>query len=285
MVYMLHRFILIYCQVIYHSSTSPNMFLNLSEHRSCFPSGLLDFIACYITMSETVPEFVSSLLNLVEEITCLTPNHVEQHCLEMNSSRLAEAKNQLCWMQSVLSEKVVGAECRSFSDQLVQIEESLESLQLHLCDKIGSLDSTRFCYPTEQGNTGQPRFIITHKQISYLKEFPFKWMEIADLLRVLISTLNHHRSLLGFGSDAAPRLTGISDSDLDVLLRDIVRQLHFIQGEMESRGTGVQRERERGRASLHQVESLNIRGRLRHMFERQQYSVKVQTHSGTLSCL
>ena len=227
-------------------------------------------------MSEIVREFVTGLLNLVEEITRLTPNHVERHSLETNSSRLEKAMDRLRWMRSVLSEAVLGAESRSFSDQLVQIEESLRSLQLQLFDKIRSHDSMRFRCPTEQGNTGRPRFIITRQQISYLREFSFKWTEIADLLGVSISTLNRHRSSLGLGSDATPRFTTISDVELDVLLRDIVRQLPFsgirmVQGEMESRGIHVQRERVR--ASLHRVDSLNIRARLRHVFERRQYRV------------
>lgn len=128
----------------------------------------------------------------------------------------------------------------------------------------------------EQGNVGQPRFIITPQQISYLRDFSFKWTEIADLLGVSISTLNCHRSSLGLSSDDTPRFTVIFDPDLDVLVRHIVRQFPFsgirmVQGEMESRGVHVQRERVR--ASLHQVDSLNIQARLRHVVEKRQYRV------------
>ena len=146
----------------------------------------------------------------------------------------------------MLSEAVLGAESRSFSDQLVQIEESLKSLQLQLFDKIRSLDSIRFSCLTEQGNKGRPRFIITRQQVSYLREFSFNWTKIADLLRDSISTLNCHHSSLGLGSHATPRFTAIWDADLDVLLRNIVKQLpfsgiHMVQGDMESRGPGYQR--------------------------------------------
>ena len=227
-------------------------------------------------MSEIVREFVSGLLNLVEEITRLPPNHVERHSLETHSSRLDEAVNRLRWMRSVLSEEILGAESRSFSDQLVQIEESLKALQLRIFDKIRSLDSMRFRCPREQGNVGRPRFIITRQQISYLREFSFKWTEIADLLGVSISTLNRHRSSLGLGSDATPRFTAIPDADLDALVKEIVRQLPFsgirmVQGEIEGRGIHVQRERVR--ASLHRVDSLNIRARLQHVVARRQYRV------------
>lgn len=95
-------------------------------------------------MSEIVREFVSGLLNWVEEITRLTPHHVEQHSLEAHSARLDEAMNHLRWMRSVLSEAVLGAESRSFSEQLVQIEESLKALQLQIVAKTRSLDSVRF---------------------------------------------------------------------------------------------------------------------------------------------
>ena len=214
---------------------------------------------------------MNGLLNLVEEITRLPTSHVDRHSLNMHSARLDEALNRLRWMRSVLNEAVHGTEWRSFSDQLEQIEDSLKALQLQIFDKIRSLDLARFRCPVEQGNLGRPRFIITR-----LREFSFKWTEIADLLGVSISTLNRHRSSLGLGSDDTPRFTAISDADLDVLVRDIVRQLPFsgirmVQGEMESRGFHVQRERVR--ASLHRVDSLNICARLRHVVERRKYRV------------
>lgn len=241
------------------------------------PSGFLFVLLVIITiMSEIVREFVSGLLNLVEEITRLTPDHVERQFLEAHSARLDEAMNRLRWMRSVLNETVLGAESRSFSEQLVQIEESLKALQLQIFEKMRMLNSVRLQCPMEQGNIGRPRFIITHQQISYLRDFSFKWTEIAELLGVSISKLNRHRSSLGLGSDDTPRFKAISDPDLDVLVRDIVRQLPFssirmVQGEMESRGIHVQRERVR--ASLHRVDSLNIRARLQHVVERRQYRV------------
>ena len=51
----------------------------------------------------------------------------------------------------------------------------------------------------------------------YLREFSFKWTEIADILGVSISTLNRHRASLGLGSE--PRFTAIADNDLDALVR------------------------------------------------------------------
>ena len=86
-------------------------------------------------MSKIVREFVSGLLNLVEEITRLTPHHVERHSLETHSARLDEAMNRLGWMRSVLSEAVLGAESRSFSEQLVHNFRKTSLLKLLALEK------------------------------------------------------------------------------------------------------------------------------------------------------
>ena len=73
-----------------------------------------------------------------------------------------------------------------------------------------------------------------------------------------------------------PRFSDISDADLDALVRDIARRTPFsgirmVQGEIEGQGVHVQRERIR--ASLHRVDTLNIRARFNHVVERRQYRV------------
>ena len=231
-------------------------------------------------MSEIVREFIRALLNLAEEIQRFLPGQAERQLLEAYGSRLEEAISRLRWMISLQSEGEVEGEVegelRNFGDQLAEIERSLEALQLEIYDKLRSLDSERFRCMREQGNVGRPRFIITREQISYLREFASKWTEIADLLGVSISTLNRHRASLGLGSEAMPRFTQISDADLDNLVRDIATRQPFsgiriVQGEVESHGIHVQRERIR--ESLHRVDSLNIHARLCHVMERRQYRV------------
>ena len=227
-------------------------------------------------MSEIVQEFVTGLLNLVEEINRVLPIQVERQLLETYSSRLEEANGRLRWMLLVLSEAILEGESRNFSDQLAQIKGSLEALQLQIFNKIRSIDSEEYRCQREEGNVGRPRYIITHQQIIYLRAFSFKWTEIAELLGVSISTLNRHRVSLGLGSDTMPRFAAITDAELDVLVRDIARRTPFsgirmVQGEVESQGIHVQRERIR--ASLHRVDSLNIRARFSHVIERRRYRV------------
>ena len=57
-------------------------------------------------MSETVQEFISGLVNLVEEINRL-PNHAERAVLEGYGFRLEEALNRLRWFSSVISEPLL----------------------------------------------------------------------------------------------------------------------------------------------------------------------------------
>lgn len=227
-------------------------------------------------MSDIVREFVGGLLHLVEEINRLLLIQSERQLLKAYSSRLEEANSRLRWMLSVLSEAVLEGDAMNFRAQLSQIKGSLEAMQLQIFDKIRSLDSEGYRCQREQGNVGRPRYIITREQIIYLREFSFKWTEIADLLGVSISTLNRHRVSLGLGSDVTPRFSDVSDADLDVLVRDIVRRTPFsgirmVQGEVEDQGIHVQRERIR--ASLHRVDTLNIRARFSHVVERRQYRV------------
>ena len=136
------------------------------------------------------------------------------------------------------------------------------------------LESETYQCQREQGNVGRPRFIISREQILYLREFSFKWTEIADILGVSISTLNRHRASLGLGSE--PRFTAIADDDLDALVREIVGRSPFsgiriVQGEMEDRGVHVQREHVR--AALHRVDGLNVHARLSHVIQRRHYVV------------
>ena len=68
----------------------------------------------------------------------------------------------------------------------------------------------------------------------------------------------------------------VTDTDLDGVVREIVRRMPFsglrmIQGELESQGIHIQRERIR--AALHRVNPLNVRTRFYNVIQRRQYRV------------
>ena len=137
--------------------------------------------------------------------------------LVTNIARLEEAIDQLRWLLSAISEDNIGGVAANFKGQLEDIKRNLEALQLQLFEKKRVLESETYQCQREQGNVGRPRFIISREHILYLREFSFKWTEIADILGVSISTLNQHRASLGLGSE--PRFTAIADDDLDALVR------------------------------------------------------------------
>ena len=116
----------------------------------------------------------------------------------------------------MISEDNIGGVAANFKGQLEDIKRNLEALQLQLFEKKRVLESETYQCQREQGNVGRPRFIISREQILYLREFSFKWTEIADILGVSISTLNQHQASLGLGSE--PRFTAIADDDLDTLV-------------------------------------------------------------------
>ena len=218
--------------------------------------------------------FIVGLLALVEEINRLLLVRVDFEQLVTNIARLEEAIDRLCWLLSAISESNIGGVAANFKGQLEDMKRNLEALQLQLFEKKRLLESETYQCQREQGNVGRPRFIISREQILYLREFSFKWTEIADILGVSISTLNRHRASLGLGSE--PRFTAIADDDLDALVREIVGRSPFsgiriVQGEMEDRGVHVQRERVR--AALHRVDGLNVRARLSHVIQRRRYKV------------
>ena len=227
-------------------------------------------------MSDIVREFINGLLALVEEISHL-PNRVERATLEGYDFRLEEALSRLRWFTAVSGEAVLyQADSRTFCDQLASLKGSLEALKLQIFERKRALDAETFRCQRQQGNVGRPRYIVTRDQILYLREFGFKWTDIAGLLGVSISTLNRHRTSLGLGADSTPLFSSISDADLDNLVLEVVRRQPFsgirmVQGEMESQGIHIQRERIR--ASLHRVDSLNIRQRFSNVVQRRQYRV------------
>ena len=128
--------------------------------------------------------------------------------LVTNTARLEEAIDQLRWLLSAISEDNIRGVAANFKGQLEDIKRNLEALQLQLFEKKRVLESETYQCQREQGNVGRPGFIISREQILYLREFSFKWTEIADILGVSISTLNPHRASLGLGSE--PRFTAIA---------------------------------------------------------------------------
>ena len=226
-------------------------------------------------MSNILRDFTVGLLALIEEINRLLPVRVDLEHLVTITGRLEEAVDRLRWLMSAINEDDLGDVASNFRGQLENIKRSLEPLQLRLFEKKRSLESETYqCQRAGQGNVGRPRYIISRQQILYLREFSFKWTEIAGILGISISTLNRHRASLGLGSE--PRFTAITDEDLDTLVREIVGRSPFsgiriVQGEMEDKGVHVQTQRVR--AALHRVDGLNVRTRLSHVVQRRRYRV------------
>lgn len=226
-------------------------------------------------MSNIVRDFTVGLLALIEEINRLLPVRVDLEHLVTITGRLEEAVDRLRWLMSAINEDDLGDVASNFRGQLENIKRSLEPLQLRLFEKKRSLESETYqCQRAGQGNVGRPRYIISRQQILYLREFSFKWTEIAGILGISISTLNRHRASLGLGSE--PRFTAITDEDLDTLVREVVGRSPFsgiriVQGEMEDKGVHVQTQRVR--AALHRVDGLNVRTRLSHVVQRRRYRV------------
>lgn len=228
-------------------------------------------------MSEIIREFLVGLSNLEEEVNRFLTSQSDLDVLERYSSRVEQAISRVRWINSIISDSGQAANdaITQFNDQLQQLKGSLEALLLRILEKRRFLDSLPYRCAREEGNIGCPRYIITREQITYLREFSFKWVDIAELLGVSISTLNRHRTSLGLG-DATQRFTVMDDRQLDDVVRDVVQRQPFsgirlVQGELESIGIHVQRERIW--ASLHRVDSLNVRARLSHVVQRRQYRV------------
>ena len=115
---------------------------------------------------------------------------------------------------------------------------------------------------------------MSKEQIEWLREYSFKWVDIAELLGISISTLNRWRHELRVSDEGS--FTTISDADLDSVVREISGEQPFsgiriVRGMLDSRRIHVPRERVR--MSLHRVDPVNVQLRRTNLVRRRQYSV------------
>ena len=128
--------------------------------------------------------------------------------------------------------------------------------------------------PRSTGAVGRPKFSVSKEQIEFLRTYTFKWVDIADLLGISISTLNRRRVELGVSDEGA--FSAITDAELDSAVRQIAVQQPFsgvriVRGILDSQRIHVPRERVR--ASLHRVDPANVQLRQRNTIRRRVYNV------------
>lgn len=115
---------------------------------------------------------------------------------------------------------------------------------------------------------------MSKEQIEWLREYSFKWVDIAELLGISISTLNRRRHELRVSDEGS--FTTISDADLDSVVREISGEQPFsgiriVRRMLDSRRIHVPRERVR--MTLHRVDPVNVQLRRTNLVRRRQYSV------------
>ena len=222
-----------------------------------------------VLMAVALLELISSLLL---EVRRSFQSERNQDILNSFISRLERATEIL---RTVSQSSALQDNNRDITSELQQSQDQCVALISSVLARKREVEQERFQSVQERtGQVGRPRFDVSKEQIEWLRAYSFKWVDIAELLGISISTLNRRRYELGVSDEGS--FAAISDADLDSVVREISIEQPFsgirlVRGVLDSRRIHVPRERVR--MSLHRVDPVNVQLRRSILVRRRQYSV------------
>ena len=151
------------------------------------------------------------------------------------------------------------------------------SRSLTLLEDLNSLSgnsSTSQAATLQTSHRGRPKFDIAQDQLEYLLSIGFHCPAIADLFGVSLSTVR--RRMSDFGLSVTALYSSITDYELELLVRDILRDFpncgyRLMHGHLLQRGHRVIQARIR--ETLHRVDPEGVIIRWSTAVERRKYSV------------
>ena len=145
---------------------------------------------------------------------------------------------------------------------------------LYLKECNTGLDFSYRCPLHDSGKVGRPRLSVTKCQLEYLIDHDFSAMDIASMLNISVRTVQ--RRFHDFELSIRASYSSISDSDLDAVITEIIREFpnigyRRVHGELGRRKIKVTQHRVRD--AMHRVDPNGVAIRWMNSIPRRTYNV------------
>ena len=200
--------------------------------------------------------------------------------VERLHDRLAEAEDTVFTLKQRAFDLVPDVEMETFYNAMAELSAYLTRLRIYFQNLASELRertddvSPCQCDRVYTGMTGQPKYQVSKRQIECLRELPFSWTRIAQLLGISTKTLRRRRQ--EFQIDDEQQWSSISEAELREMMREIMNitpglgQTRML-GALKSRGIKIQRSRVR--ILLRELDPVGTALRWRGAICRRNYSV------------
>ena len=140
------------------------------------------------------------------------------------------------------------------------------------CNRI--LDSAYRCPVQHTGNVGRPRLSVTIDQLEYFINYDFSATDVAHMLIISVRTIQ--RRLQVFGLSIRASYSSITDSELDDVVTEIIKEFpnigyRRVHGELGRRKIKVTQHRVRD--AMHRVDPSGVAMRWMTLIPRRSYNV------------